>query len=67
MTSLGFKIYMVLARTIRQQKEVKGFQLQACKELVQVTNSHGHRESMYLNVFFPSKHQTFNTEEKQES
>ena len=34
---------------------------------VGLDDKYGHRESVYLNVFFPSKHQTFNTEEKQES
>jgi hypothetical protein len=41
------------------------FQLQASKELAQMTNRH--RESMYLNVIFQTKHQTFNTEEEQGS
>jgi hypothetical protein len=30
-------------------------------------NRRRYRESVYLNVFFPSKHQAFNTEQKQES
>jgi hypothetical protein len=29
-----------------------GFQLQASKELAPMTNSRGHRESVYLNVMF---------------
>ena len=48
-------------------QENSGFLVQASKELAQMTDTHRHRESVYLNVFFPSKHQTFNTKEKQES
>jgi hypothetical protein len=48
-------------------QENSGFQLQASKESAPMTNKYGHRESVHLNVIFPSKHQTFNTEEKQES
>jgi hypothetical protein len=43
-------------------------QLLAGTELAmkKVTNSQRHKEVLHLKVFSPSKHQAFNTEEKQE-
>ena len=40
-------------------QENSGFWLQVSKELAQMANRQGHSESVYPNVIFPSKHQTF--------
>jgi hypothetical protein len=47
-------------------RQKSGFWLQASKELALMANRHGHREGVYLNVISQNKHQSFNTEEKQE-
>lgn len=61
MITLNMMLQTDLSQVLNPQKN-SGFWLQVSKESVQMTNRHRHRESVYLNVIFPSKHQTFNTE-----
>ena len=46
-------------------QENSGFRLQASKELAGMTNRHGHRESVYLNVICQSEHQSYITENRE--